>query len=939
MSQAENLLSNLSEDFPAHAHSLADSDSYFTIDPVTRVIANPTGRPITIMQRDHNSTVYTFQLPRYIDGHDMMLCNRVKCHFNNIEYTNEGEEEVSLIEHPDVAELIDLRVNPENNETVICSWTITRQATSYEGALGFFLQYVCVDNDGNETYEWHTDEFTSINVKKTKHNDEAPIIEYTAIFEQWRNRIFGAGDSVKNEIASLTNTKLAAIESEGSNQRASVSNEGLRVLGTIPEDYTAMSEQVDLNTRFSAPVIRQETEGKTIDINDSAKMPVLGLQMFGKSDQKKTTGYQLFDASTMITKTEGGATVTKNYDDSFTVSGSGTITATFNHTYNLTHAETVRLIKSGMLKLKCEQRTHPYFIVRLNVQNENKMNVSNLAAAESEAEVLQEWLDDETSYLRFTFYGVVDANIVPGIINPMLYQDGDGTWEPYTGGVPSPSPEWPQEIESVGRVHNLLPNDAVSKTVFGITYTVNADGSITADGHATDDAYFILNDGIDLKRGNKYILSGCPNGGSSTTFHLYIENMSVRDVGSGVRFATNSDVTNRAVIVIKKGVTVSNITFYPMLRKMSVSDPTYHPYTGEPSITTYLRGKNLFDISKALNDNFVDNGDGSYTMTRNDGTSRFSNIVPLYIPAHTEITMSMKILEYTKSSKSIPYYFEGISGTKHYLSLTDKYVYTVPEDIVSATFYLQGTEEIGAYITIKDFQLEIGSDVTDYEKYMEPQILSSTCKLPGLPVESGGNYVDSNGQQYICNYRDWERGVDVYKCKELILTGGETEGWQTYSHAAYNVDNVFRLRITDMIDIKNIAYIKGATVLSNYFEYGGYVSEHKPTGIGLSEANYIYLRFDGEHDAIVTTAELRAFLNDKYVNGNPVEVVYVLAKPIETPIPEAELQAYRALHTNYPNTTILNNSDTYMKVAYAADTKMYIDNKFAELQAALIKES
>lgn len=58
--------------------------------------------------------------------------------------------------------------------------------------------------------------------------------------------------------------------------------------------------------------------------------------------------------------------------------------------------------------------------------------------------------------------------------------------------------------------------------------------------------------------------------------------------------------------------------------------------------------------------------------------------------------------------------------------------------------------------------------------------------------------------------------------------------------------------------------------------------------------------------------------------------MYVLASPIEAPLSETELAAYRALHTNKPNTTILNDSGAYMSVDYTADTKLYIDNKIKE---------
>ncbi len=57
---------------------------------------------------------------------------------------------------------------------------------------------------------------------------------------------------------------------------------------------------------------------------------------------------------------------------------------------------------------------------------------------------------------------------------------------------------------------------------------------------------------------------------------------------------------------------------------------------------------------------------------------------------------------------------------------------------------------------------------------------------------------------------------------------------------------------------------------------------------------------------------------------------------METPPPEAGLAAYKALHTNYPVTTVLNDADAHMELRYNADTKNYIDNRFTELQNAIL---
>lgn len=53
----------------------------------------------------------------------------------------------------------------------------------------------------------------------------------------------------------------------------------------------------------------------------------------------------------------------------------------------------------------------------------------------------------------------------------------------------------------------------------------------------------------------------------------------------------------------------------------------------------------------------------------------------------------------------------------------------------------------------------------DYEPYHNPQTLtlSTPNGLPGIPVTSGGNYTDENGQQWVCDEVDLERGVKVQR--------------------------------------------------------------------------------------------------------------------------------------------------------------------------------
>ena len=143
----------------AHKHSLYDSDTHFKIDPVTRVIENMSGKTV-LMQRDHNSEIFTFELPRYVDGHDMSMCNCVEAHFIN---TDNATKEKSR----DYRTLTDLQTSPDSEEVVICSWQLDKDVTNFAGSLAFMLRFSCVaDDEVTIDYAWHTASFDKFTVQK-----------------------------------------------------------------------------------------------------------------------------------------------------------------------------------------------------------------------------------------------------------------------------------------------------------------------------------------------------------------------------------------------------------------------------------------------------------------------------------------------------------------------------------------------------------------------------------------------------------------------------------------------------------------------------------------------------------------------------------------------------------------------------------------------------
>lgn len=88
--------------------------------------------------------------------------------------------------------------------------------------------------------------------------------------------------------------------------------------------------------------------------------------------------------------------------------------------------------------------------------------------------------------------------------------------------------------------------------------------------------------------------------------------------------------------------------------------------------------------------------------------------------------------------------------------------------------YVNDTSRVdGDKLTV--FQIEAGSIATEYEPYKEPQIItiSTPGGLRGIPVTSGGNYTDANGQQWICDEVDFEKGVYVQRVGKIDSYNGE----------------------------------------------------------------------------------------------------------------------------------------------------------------------
>lgn len=141
-------------------------------------------------------------------------------------------------------------------------------------------------------------------------------------------------------------------------------------------------------------------------------------------------------------------------------------------------------------------------------------------------------------------------------------------------------------------VKNLLPFEATTGTQGGITYTVDRDsGTITATGTATSTHYRPINAEFTLPAGT-YILSGCPAGGSTSSYWLraYVDNggttSTYADVGAGREFTLTEECTCAVRIAVRKDAVLDGVVFQPMVRLASITDDTYVQYAKTNAVLT-----------------------------------------------------------------------------------------------------------------------------------------------------------------------------------------------------------------------------------------------------------------------------------------------------------------------------------------------------------------
>lgn len=206
-------------------------------------------------------------------------------------------------------------------------------------------------------------------------------------------------------------------------------------------------------------------------------------------------------------------------------------------------------------------------------------------------------------------------------------------------------------------------------------------------------------------------------------------------------------------------------------------------------------------------------------------------------------------------------------------------------------------------------QVELGDTPTEYE-FRNVQTVGTTNTIRGIPVTEAKNatYTDENGQMWLSDEIDFEKGVYIQRVNKKTLTA---EDISYVSTAYFEYGTYVFTTIKDALDTSS-----DVVVISDKM-FG--ISADQRTGSGYddkyrcyAQSGVVYLRFPAGTGQ-KTLEECKAAFTG-------VTLQYALAEPIETPLSYNEMAAYEALRTYDPNTTVYNDADAYMMVDYFTPT-------------------
>lgn len=460
---------------------------------------------------------------------------------------------------------------------------------------------------------------------------------------------------------------------------------------------------------------------------------------------------------------------------------------------------------------------------------------------------------------------------------------------------------------------NLFNYDKTTVTASGITFTYDEKSqTYNVNGTATKQVVKTLLSVTDnIYIGKKIV--GCPAGGDRSKYVLMISYLDTNgawktekyDIGNGYIIENYPKIYIQ--ILIAADMVANNLVFKPMI----VEDTTktyddFEPYVGgkpspspeypqeikavvNPVIKTH--GKNLLKATLQTNTQngvtCINNGDGTYTL---NGIA--TALIDMALSANFHIENG-KMYRMTGWVKNVSGFIYLISGKGDVRDTGDGVTFTyndVTNDSKVIHIRIDKDAIINNVIIKPMICTDINATYDDFKPYQETQA-TLPYELYAIPVSSGGN-VTIDGQQYIADYVDVEKGVLVRNVVYKKITS--SMGWDVVSRerSVFAINNLMEHKAGNNEILSNMLMCHGNAQEEDL----GYAISFHPH---IKYANYMYIQVPSDIVAIGDVSAFKKWLSDKDIN-----ILFVTNKPEKIYLTQSQIEAFKALSTYYPKTHI-----------------------------------
>lgn len=665
--------------------------------------------------------------------------------------------------------------------------------------------------------------------------------------------------------------------------------ENTQKLTKVEQDVNGITSKVSSVEQSVENITKIEgtAEGKNIYIDDASAEPLIDIMLEGESQQATRSGKNLLD-NTATTKISNGITFTVNSDKTVNVNGTNDTSANSSLIINRYDLSPGTYILNG-----CPSggASNTY---RLAIQETGSYSVLGSIDIGNGS---GEFTIDTTTSVQIAIFIQKGLTINNLLFKPMLREAtiADDTYEQYGA---SPSTDYISKIENL-EGENICPSLNTTRTINGVTFTKNKDGSYTLNGTATAETNYPINVNtitntrtVLLKANSKYRMLSSYESGKYTTQVFYLKN-NVTTYSSSL-IETVEETKAGMYIRVYKNAVLENVTIYPQITK----GEEYKPYVPYNSLKFKDEGENLYNdnidnYNKPINywicPVALEQGEIYKLSGKLKGTKMTGCVVAVVPYGNSYSEFKDVVYRYTALNTS------GVVSNR---TITVDSSFTSPKLVI----YANNKEIFKSLFENYEIQLNKGTVAKPYEPHKQ--------QTEYFPLSEGQKlYKDS----YLAN-----DGIHHVR-KQYTFTGNEEIVLSNRQHencASFYFNN------QNLINKQNNYITKE---MCSHFAYDSLAyNENRDVecitdNTGIPYRLIIFQILKTRLTSIDTTG-FKAYLSEQYANGTPVIVEYELAEEEIVPYTEEQKATWEKLR-HFTLFKGINNitSTANAKITYVRD--------------------